>query len=170
MSNLKIVWNTINWTLVRRRVSKYQRRIFEASLNSDVHKVHGLQKRLINSLDAKLLSVLRVTTENKGRTIEGVDRKLYLTAEEKSKLVKKIRLDGKASPISRADIPKPGMNARRALGIPCVEDRAKQTLLLLALEPEWEAKFESNSYGFRPGRSCHHAIEAVYLSTRNYRH
>ena len=34
----------------------------------------------------------------------------------------------------------------------------------MALEPEWEARFEPNSYGFRPGRSCHDAIEAIYIS------
>jgi retron-type reverse transcriptase len=43
-----------------------------------------------------------------------------------------------------------------------VKDRAKQYLVLLALEPEWEAKFEPNSYGFRPGRSCHDAVQAIY--------
>ena len=37
-------------------------------------------------------------------------------------------------------------------------------LVKLALEPEWEAKFEPNSYGFRPGRSCHDAIEAIFIS------
>ena len=37
-------------------------------------------------------------------------------------------------------------------------------LVKLALEPEWEAKFEPNSYGFRPGRSCHDAIEAIFKS------
>jgi RNA-directed DNA polymerase len=43
-------------------------------------------------------------------------------------------------------------------------DRAGQALVKLALEPEWEAKFEPNSYGFRPGRSCHDAIEALRAS------
>lgn len=41
-------------------------------------------------------------------------------------------------------------------------DRALQALVKLALEPEWEAQFEPNSYGFRPGRSCHDAIEAIF--------
>jgi RNA-directed DNA polymerase len=41
-------------------------------------------------------------------------------------------------------------------------DRARQALVKLALEPQWEARFESNSYGFRPGRGCHDAIEAIY--------
>jgi RNA-directed DNA polymerase len=38
----------------------------------------------------------------------------------------------------------------------------EQALVKLALEPEWEARFEPNSYGFRPGRSCHDAIEAIF--------
>jgi RNA-directed DNA polymerase len=44
-----------------------------------------------------------------------------------------------------------------------MKERAKQALLKLALEPEWEARFEPNSYGFRPGRSCHDAIEAIWF-------
>jgi len=41
-------------------------------------------------------------------------------------------------------------------------DRALQALVKLALEPEWEAKFEPNSYGFRPARSCHDAINQIF--------
>jgi RNA-directed DNA polymerase len=47
-----------------------------------------------------------------------------------------------------------------------MKDRALQALVKLALEPEWEARFEPNSYGFRPGRSCQDAIEAIFNSTR----
>ncbi len=43
-------------------------------------------------------------------------------------------------------------------------DRAGQALAKRALEPEWEAKFEPHSTGFRPGRSCHEAIEAISIS------
>jgi RNA-directed DNA polymerase len=43
-------------------------------------------------------------------------------------------------------------------------DRARQTLVKFALEPEWEARFEANSYGFRPGRSCHDAITAIFTA------
>jgi RNA-directed DNA polymerase len=43
-------------------------------------------------------------------------------------------------------------------------DRALQTFVKLALEPEWEARFEPNSYGFRPGRSSHDAIEAIFTA------
>ncbi|WP_320076062.1 reverse transcriptase domain-containing protein [Tolypothrix sp. PCC 7712] len=43
-----------------------------------------------------------------------------------------------------------------------MRDRATQGLAKLALEPEWEAVFEPNSYGFRPGRSAHDAIQAIF--------
>jgi RNA-directed DNA polymerase len=48
------------------------------------------------------------------------------------------------------------------VNMPTIAERARQMLVKLALEPEWEAKFEPNSYGFRPGRSCPDAIEAIF--------
>jgi RNA-directed DNA polymerase len=66
------------------------------------------------------------------------------------------------SPLRRVWIAKPGKVEQRPLGIPVMADRAAQALVKLALEPEWEAKFEPNSYGYRPGRSCHNAIEAIF--------
>ncbi len=53
---------------------------------------------------------------------------------------------------------------RRGLGIPVIADRALQALSVNALEPEWEARFEPRSYGFRPGRGCHDAIVAIHTS------
>jgi RNA-directed DNA polymerase len=47
-----------------------------------------------------------------------------------------------------------------------MKERALQRLVQSALEPEWEARFEPNSYGFRPGRSCHDAIEAIFMAIR----
>jgi RNA-directed DNA polymerase len=55
---------------------------------------------------------------------------------------------------------------RRPLGIPVIFDRALQAQVVSALEPEWEARFEPKSYGFRPGRGCHDAIEAIYKVPR----
>ena len=47
-----------------------------------------------------------------------------------------------------------------------IADRALQALAASALEPEWEARFESRSYGFRPGRSCQDAMQAVFVTAR----
>ncbi len=47
-----------------------------------------------------------------------------------------------------------------------MNDRALQALVKLAMEPEWEAKFETNSFGFRPGRTCHDAIQQIFMTLR----
>ena len=52
------------------------------------------------------------------------------------------------------------------MGIPVLLDRAQQCRAKLALEPQWESRFEGDSYGFRPGRSPHDALEAIFLSFR----
>jgi hypothetical protein len=77
---------------------------------------------------------------------------------------KNLRINGKAKPTRRVWIAKPGRDEKRPLGIPVMEDRAKQKLVELVLDPEWEARFEPNSYGFRKGRSCYDAIDAINSS------
>jgi RNA-directed DNA polymerase len=168
MSSLK--WNDVDWPLVEQRVFRYQQRIYRAGLKDKQNVINNLQRRLITSFDAKLLAVRQVTTLNKGKRTPGVDKKVYDTPKAKMKLVSNLKLDGKASRIKRVEIPKPGRPGQfRPLGIPTVEDRAKQALCRFALEPEWEARFERNSYGFRPGRNCHDAIESVFAALSNKR-
>src|SRR5438445_8882916 len=67
-------------------------------------------------------------------------------------------------PVRRVWVPKPGTAERRPLGILPMVDRCKQALVKLALEPEWEAKFEPHSYGFRPGRGTRDALSALLVS------
>jgi len=74
-----------------------------------------------------------------------------------------LSLTSVAQPVRRVRIPKPGTEETRPLGIPTLQDRARQAVVKLALEPEWEARFEPNSYGFRPGRSTWDAIGAIYV-------
>ncbi|MGW1617286.1 reverse transcriptase/maturase family protein [Streptomyces sp. NPDC002285] len=50
--------------------------------------------------------------------------------------------------------------------MPVIADRVLQARVVNALEPEWEARFEPKSYGFRPGRGCHDAISAIYLTLK----
>ena len=120
----------------------------------------------MKSIDAKVLSVRQVAQTNRGKRSAGVDRKRFLTSEQKLNLAQNLKLKGKAKPIRRKWIPKAGKADKRPLGIPTIEDRALQQLVKLALEPEWEAKFEPNSYGFRPGRACQDAILAIFQHLR----
>lgn len=159
-------WRDIRWPKVEREVHTLQRRIYRASEEGDVKKVHRLQRMLMSSRSAKLLAVRRVTQDNQGKKTAGVDGISSLKPEERFELVENLILDVKPSPTRRVWIPKPGTDEQRPLGIPTIRDRALQALVKLALEPEWEAKFEPNSYGFRPGRSCQDAIQAIFAGVR----
>jgi RNA-directed DNA polymerase len=159
-------WRLINWRKLERRVFKLQKRIYRASQRGDIKALRKLQKMLMKSWSARALAVRRVTQDNQGKKTAGVDGLKSLTPKQRLDLVPKLRLGTKASPTRRVWIPKPGTEEKRPLGIPTMNDRALQALVKLALEPEWEARFEPNSYGFRPGRSCHDAVTAIFDSIR----
>ena len=113
-----------------------------------------------------MLAVRRVTQDNQGKKTAGVDGVKSLTPRQRHNLVSELRLNSKSKPTRRKWIDKPGAEEKRPLGIPTMYDRALQALVKLALEPEWEAKFEKNSFGFRPGRRPHDAIEAIFKAIR----
>ncbi len=64
-------------------------------------------------------------------------------------------------PVKRVYIPKAGSDEKRGLGIPSTEEKLVQIMLKKILENIYEANFLDNSYGFRPGRNCHQAINAL---------
>ncbi len=162
-SKIRYEWKDIPWQKkLEVSVFKLQKRIYRASQRNDTVMVHRLQRLLIKSTSGKLLAVRRVVQENLGRKTAGIDGIANITPRERLRLAETLTLDTDSKPVRRVWIPKPGKTERRPLGIPTITDRAKQALLKLALEPEWEAKFEPNSYGFRPGRSCHDAYGAIF--------
>ena len=161
-----VEWHEINWHKLERRVYKLQTRIYRSSQRGDVKTVRRLQKMLMQSWSAKALAVRRVTQDNGGKKTAGVDGVKALTPKQRLTLASQLRLGSKVSPTRRVWIPKLGTEEKRPLGIPTMQDRALQALVKLGLEPEWEARFEPNSYGFRVGRSCHDAIEAIFNEIR----
>jgi RNA-directed DNA polymerase len=68
----------------------------------------------------------------------------------------------KAPPVKRIHIPKGDGKSTRPIGIPTLEDKVLQRAIVMALEPVYEADFKSCSYGFRPGKSAHDALEALW--------
>jgi RNA-directed DNA polymerase len=139
-------------------------RIYRAAIGGNYVLAKGLQRILLKSYYAKLLAVRQVTQLNRGKKTAGVDGIKSLTPKQRMELVRNLKLTNKARAVRRVWIPKPGKDEKRPLGIPTVEDRARQALVKMALEPYWEAKFEGTSYGFRPGRSTHDAVARIYLA------
>jgi RNA-directed DNA polymerase len=159
-------WRRVDWRRVEDEVRRLRQRIFAASRAGDLKRVRSLQKLMLRSRANTLVSVRRVTERNAGRLTAGVDGEVVLTPEAKARLADRVHRmtePFKALPVGRVYIPKRGSSTkRRPLGIPVIADRAHQARVVSALEPEWEARFEPKSYGFRPGRGCHDAIQAVY--------
>jgi RNA-directed DNA polymerase len=145
-------WNKIPWGLIQTDIFNLQYKIFKHAKRNEIGKVLLYQKKLVNSEHAKLLAVRMVTQDNRGKKTAGVDGLSELNPTQRFQLVTEMILNGKASPIKRVWIAKAN-GKLRPLGIPTMEDRAKQCLVKMALEPEWESRFEINSYGFRPGYS-----------------
>jgi hypothetical protein len=162
-------WRQVDWRRVEDDVRRLRQRIFTASKAGDLPRVRNLQKLMLRSHANTLLSVRRVTERNAGRLTAGVDGEVVLTPEARANLAIRIQHQAepfKALPVRRVYIPKPGSQKRRPLGIPVIADRAHQARVVSALEPEWEARFEPRSYGFRPGRGCHDAIQAIHQAVK----
>jgi RNA-directed DNA polymerase len=156
-------WDAIDWRKADRVVRNLRHRIFRASQANDLRKVRSLQKLMLRCYSNVLLSVRRVTQVNAGRNTPGVDKVVVKTPAARGRLVDLVATfqPWRAKPVRRVYIPKSN-GKQRPLGIPTVLDRCLQAMVKNALEPEWEARFEGSSYGFRPGRGCHDALAKIH--------
>jgi len=165
-------WFEIDWDQVEDDVRRLRQRIFAASQAGDLRRVRNLQKLMLRSRANALASVRRVAQINTGRKTPGIDGKTALLASQKAELADWVQRGSAlwtARPVKRVFIPKAGSRKLRALGIPVIRDRVLQAIAVNALEPEWEARFEPKSYGFRPGRSCQDAIAAIFWTVAGTR-
>ena len=138
-------WNTLPWKKFQRQMFKLQKHIYRASNRGDRRTVRKLQRLVLHSRSARCLAVRKVTQENRGKKTAGVDGVQSLTPSQRLTLAHSLRVGQRVQPVRRAWIPKPGTPEQRPLGIPVMADRALQSLVKAALEPEGEACFEPTS-------------------------
>lgn len=166
-SNLATSWESVDWTKINASVAKIRSCIFKARKRGKTSLVRRYQDIMLRSNANILLSIRKVTSINVGKRTPGLDKMLIKTNSARWELyvtisqMKRTQWASIAKPTKRIDFLKPN-GKLRPIGIPTIQDRVIQNMVKNALEPEWEAVFESSSYGFRPNRSCHDALARVY--------
>jgi len=136
-------------------------------------KVHSLTGRITSQL---VYDAWRNVRRNRGAA--GIDKVSIRMFEQDleahlARLLRELKQGTfRPLPARRSYIPKDAQRTKfRPLGIPAVRDRVAQEVLRRLLSPIFEAKFHDHSYGFRPGRSCHEAVEQVLeLGRQGYRY
>ncbi|MGK5092197.1 group II intron reverse transcriptase/maturase, partial [Deltaproteobacteria bacterium TL4] len=122
------------------------------------------QKELFEVIcsEYQLYAAFRLVKKNKGAggvdgiTIETFEKNLKEEIRTLSKELKEWKYH--PQPVKRVEIPKPGTDEKRKLGIPCIRDRVLQQSIKLSLEPLFEPYFSESSFGFRPGKGQQKAI------------
>ena len=156
----------MDWRRHEEQVRRLRGRIFKAVQEGDWPLARNVQKLMLRSWSNTLVSVRQVTQRNAGRRTAGIDGLVALTSQARAEMAVQVHASigsHQPSPVRRVYIPKASDKTKmRPLGIPVLLDRCHQARVRNALEPEWEARFEPRSYGFRPGRGCHDAIESLF--------
>src|SRR6266487_1523239 len=159
-------WDCVDWRHHEGQVRRLRGRIFKAVREGDWPSARSLQKLMLRSWSNTLVSVRQATQRNTGRRTAGIDELVALTSQARAEMAVRVHVgigSHRPSPVRRVYVPKASDKTKmRPLGIPVLTDRCHQARVKNALEPEWEARFEPRSYGFRPGRGCHDAIESLF--------
>lgn len=146
------------------KVQQLQRTLYLASKANPKRRFHALFDKLYRE-DVMRMAWTRVKANGGSAGIDGETISYIVKHYGEDRLIEEcrqrlIRKTYRPQPVRRHEIPK-GDGKLRPLGIPTVRDRVVQMAAKIVLEPIWEADFQACSFGFRPKRSAHHALERI---------
>ena len=155
------IWKNYDWNKARDKVYKLQCILSVASYHRNMEEIRRVQNKIVNSSEAKMLSVKKVTEELK--SVAGIDGVRWRTNSDKIRAAMSLTAkDYKAKPFKHFCFQDKKRLKERHVGIPCLYDRAMHVLYSYALEPVAEAWADRNSFGFRKGRSAIHAHAQLF--------
>lgn len=151
------------------KVRQLQRKLYQSAKKSKSRRFHALYDKIYRKdILRKAWSQVKA---NKGSA--GVDEQTIVDIENigVDKILEEIQIkvsEGTYNPppVLRTEIPKEN-GKKRPLGIPTVKDRIIQTATKIVIEPIFEANFKECSYGFRPRRNQHQALDAIRRACNN---
>lgn len=151
----------------KEKVRKLQRKLYLAAKSNSKRRFHALYDKVYRK--DILIEAWKRVKANGG--VGGIDRVTFTDIEDYGvetfllEIQKELK-EGKyhPKPVKRTYIPK-GKDQRRPLGIPIIKDRVIQMAVKIAIEPIFEADFKDCSYGFRPKRNAHQALDRIRKDT-----
>lgn len=149
------------------KVQELQRKLYLAAKLNGKRKFHALYDKVYRK-DILMEAWKRVKANGGAGGIDGiaiVDVKMY-GVEKFLQEIKQELIEQKyhPKPVRRTYIPK-GNGEQRPLGIPIIKDRVIQAAVKIVIEPLFEADFKESSYGFRPKRNAHQALDRIRKDT-----
>ena len=160
-NDLSVLWDNINWELVEENVRQMQQALAKSAYGRSISLITKWQKRIVYSIDAKLLAVRHVCSTNGGAGIDGIK---WITSHDKmSAALALTSKDYKAQP-SRLLLIKSKTGKTRRIHLETWNDRAMQALYAMSLDPVAESWADRKSFAFRKGRSAFDLNEYVKLA------